>query len=270
MGREARQRKTLSKMHHRYSAATAPTLRSAVRAALWTLAATLVMFAPVSAQAQVLSSKPLEWLALMPASPVPASPIGAVQELPRSFLKGRFMIGVNMSRAVTPDRDLGSHWIISPVFRNTPRRLGWGPSFGLSGYAGDLVVPIDGTRTTVGEVKIRPIMAGVAYTIGRGRVRTSVGLVGGYAFSSAKVTAALPSGTTASIDIGDSWAVRPNVGLTYALTRRLALIGSIGYIYTNPTITINVSQQGQAPYRASGSFRSDYVNITVGTAISIF
>jgi hypothetical protein len=47
-------------------------------------------------------------------------------------------------------------------------------------------------------------------------------------------------------------------------------MGSVGYVYMNPTITVYASQQGQTPYRASGSFRSDYVNITVGTAISIF
>jgi len=80
----------------------------------------------------------------------------------------------------------------------------------------------------------------------------------------------LPDGAVASIDIENAWVVRPNVGLTYALTRRLALIGSLGYVYTNPTIAINVSQQGQAPSRVSGSLRSDYVSITVGTAISIF
>ena len=64
-------------------------------------------------------------------------------------------------------------------------------------------------------------MGGIWYTIGEGPLRTSFSLVGGYAFTSAKVTAALPSGTAASIDITDAWVVRPNVGFTYTLTRRL-------------------------------------------------
>ena len=64
--------------------------------------------------------------------------------------------------------------------------------------------------------------------------------------------------------------VRPNVGFTYALTRRLAIIGSVGYVYTNPTITVTVNQQDQAPSRFSGTFRSDYISLTVGTAVSIF
>lgn len=245
-------------------------LRSAARPMPWALAATLVILAPVSARAQVLPSTPLQWVAPMPAPTVPASRVEAAPEVSGTFLKGRFMVGVMMGRALTPDRDLGSHWHLSPFFRNTPRRTGWGPSFGLNWFSGDITVPINGQRTAIGEVKVRPIMAGVAYTIGRGRARTSFSVVGGYAFTRAKVTAALPAGTTASIDIGDAWVVRPNVGLTYALTRRLAIIGSIGYVYTNPTLTINVGQQGQAPTLISGSFRGDYVNVTAGMAFSIF
>jgi hypothetical protein len=234
------------------------------------LAAMLLMLAPGAVRAQDLPSKPLSWLATLPV-PVPPSRLTWSSEVSqRPFLKGRFLVGVNLTHGLTPDKDLGSRWSISPFFRNTPRRVGWGPSFGLNWFTGDLAVSIDGTRTTIGEVKVRPVMAGVGYTIGGGRTRTTVSLVGGYAFSDATVTAALPAGTTASIAIDDSWVVRPNIGVTFALTRRLALVGSIGYIYTNPTVTVNVTQPGRAATNVSGTYRSDYVNITVGTAVSIF
>jgi len=233
-------------------------------------AAVLLMLVPAAVGAQDLPSKPLSWLATLPVpSPSPVvSPSGEVGQRP--FLKGRFLVGVNVTHGLTPEDDVGSRWSISPFFRNTPRRVGWGPSFGLNWFTGDIAVSIDGRKTTVGEVKVRPVMAGVGYTIGSGRARTTVSLVGGYAFSDATVTAALPAGTTASIDIDDSWVVRPNVGVTFALTRRLALVGSIGYIYTNPTVTVNVTQLGRAATNVSGTYRSDYVNITVGTAVSIF
>jgi long-subunit fatty acid transport protein len=135
---------------------------------------------------------------------------------------------------------------------------------------GNIVVPVDGRQTTIGEMKIRPLMGGVSYSIGAGRLRTSFSLVGGYAFASAKVTTALPAGTAATIEVTDAWVVRPNVGVTYALMKRLALVASVGYVYTNPTIIISVSQQGQPLGRLSGTFRSDYVSITAGTAVSIF
>ena len=233
-------------------------------------ATVLLMLVPAAVRAQDLPSKPLSWLATLPVpSPSPVvSPSGEVGQRP--FLKGRFLVGVNVTHGLTPEDDVGSRWSISPFFRNTPRRVGWGPSFGLNWFTGDIAVSIDGRKTTVGEVKVRPVMAGVGYTIGSGRARTTVSLVGGYAFADATVTAALPAGTTASIDIDDSWVVRPNVGVTFALTRRLALVGSIGYIYTNPTVTVSVTQLGRAATNVSGTYRSDYVNITVGTAVSIF
>jgi hypothetical protein len=185
-------------------------------------------------------------------------------------MAGRFLVGVTTGGKLTPDDALGSRWSVAPFVRNTPGRVGWGPSFGFSWFSGDIAIPIDGRRTPIGEVKVRPVMAGVGYTFGHGRARTNLSLVAGYAFTSAKVTAALPAGTEATIDIGRSWVVRPNVGVTVALTRRLALVGSVAYVYTNPTITIGVTQPGQAPLRLSGTFRSDYLSFTVGSAFSIF
>lgn len=246
------------------------TLLSARRSALSALAAAVLLLAPVVSHAQELPSTPFQGQFPLPVAPMPLHPITTAQEPAGSFLKGRFLLGVNVTRSLTPDQDLGSHWSISPVIRNTPRRLGWGPSFGFSGFKGDIVAPVNGQSTTIGEIRIRPLMGGISYSIGDGPLRTSFSLVGGYAFASAEVTAALPPGTAASIDITDAWVVRPNVGFTYALTRRLAIIGSVGYVYTTPTITVTVNQQDQAPSRFSGIFRSDHVSLTVGTAVSIF
>jgi hypothetical protein len=247
-----------------------PARRRAVPSSVGWLAAAALVLGAAGAAAQELPSTPLSWLATLPVPVSSAIPPAAGGNGQRAFLKGRFLVGVNLTHGLTPDDDVGSRWSVSPFFRNTPRRVGWGPSFGLNWFTGDLAVSIDGKRTTIGEVKVRPVMAGVGYTIGGGRTRTTVSLVGGYAFSDATVTAALPAGTTASIAIDDSWVVRPNIGVTFAVTRRLALVGSVGYIYTNPTVTVNVTQPGRAAANVSGTYRSDYVNITVGTAVSIF
>lgn len=257
-------------MYLQHLAAPTSTRVLAGRSALSALAAALLVLAPVVSHAQELSSTPFQGQFPLPVAPMQLHPIATAQEPAGSFLKGRFLLGVNVTRSLTPDQDLGSHWSISPVIRNTPRRLGWGPSFGFSGFKGDIVAPVNGQSTTIGEIRIRPLMGGISYSIGDGPLRTSFGLVGGYAFTSAEVTTALPSGTAATIDITNAWVIRPNVGLTYALTRRLAIVGSVGYVYTSPTITVTVNQQDQAPRRFSGIFRSDHVSVTVGTAVSIF
>jgi hypothetical protein len=244
--------------------------RAVVRGPIGWVAAGWLMAAAAGAQAQDLPSTPLSWPAALPAAVSSSLQLPAGEAGRTSFLKGRFLVGVNLTHGLTPEDYVGSRWSVSPFFRNTPRRVGWGPSFGLNWFTGDIDVQVDGVRTAIGEVKVRPLMAGIGYTLDGGRARTTVSLVGGYAFTRARVTAALPEGTTATISITDSWVVRPNVGVTVALTKRLALVGSIGYIYTNPTITVDVTRLGRAAGSASGAYRADYVNITVGTAVSIF
>ena len=248
----------------------AKALRAAVRVSIGWVAAGWLLAAPAGAQVQNLPSTPLTWPASLPAAVSSSLPLPADGDGRTAFLKGRFLVGVNLTHGLTPEDYVGSRWSVSPFFRNTPRRVGWGPSFGLNWFTGDIDVQVDGVRTTIGEVKVRPVMVGIGYTLDGGRARTTVSLVGGYAFTRARVTAALPEGTTASISITDSWVVRPNVGVTVALTKRLALVGSIGYIYTNPTITVDVTRLGRTAGSASGAYRADYVNITVGTAVSIF
>ena len=220
---------------------------------------------------------PLASTPLMAMTPMPSVAMSAVwttpaasREMPPGPLKGRFLVGATTSISATPNVDLGSSWRVSPFIRNTPRRSGWGPSFGLNWFTGDVRVAVDGTKVTLGEVKVRPVMVGVSYAIIRGRAITNLSLVGGYAFNRARVTYALPEGTSASMRIGNAWVVRPNVGLTFALRPRLALVGGVGYVFSKPSITVDIDQAGQPRQTVSGRYRSDYVAATVGLAFSIF
>ena len=233
---------------------------------------------PVTAMAEKPEAEaPLASTPLMTVLPMPSVALSAVwatpgvsREIPAGPLKGRFLIGATTSGAVTPNVDLGSSWKISPFIRNTPRRAGWGPSFGLNWYTGDIRVDVDGTKVTLGEVKVRPVMGGVSYAIIKGRTITNLSLVGGYAFNRARVTYALPEGTTASMRIGNAWVARPNVGLTVALRPRLALIGSAGYVFSKPSLTIDIDRAGQPRQTVSGRYHSDYFAATFGLAFSIF
>jgi len=243
--------------------------------------AIVLMLAPLPATAfgevpevlAPLASRP--FIAVMPAPSVAALsswvfPAAVSPERPPGPLKGRFLVGATTSVSVTPDVDLGSSWKVSPFIRNTPRRSGWGPSFGLNWFTGDVRVAVDGTKVTLGEVKVRPVMGGVSYAVIRGRAITSLSLVGGYAFNRATVTYALPEGTSASMHIGNAWVVRPNVGLTFALRPRLALVGGVGYVFSKPSITIDIDRAGQPRETISGRYRSDYLAATAGLAFSIF
>jgi hypothetical protein len=208
-----------------------------------------------------------------PAAALAQAPDATPQEPPASrqpFLDGRFLIGLSVSHVLTPDSDLGQRWSLSPVIRKTPRRYGWSPIIGLNWYTGDIAVPIGGQQTVVGRIRLRPVMAGIGYSIGRGPTRTTLGVAGGYAFNSAAVAQDLPAGTTAAISVTNAWVVRPSVTLTYAVTRRLAVLTSVGYVYMKPTIRVTLNTNGQQAFHVLGDYRSDYINFEVGTAFSIF
>lgn len=212
-----------------------------------------------------------QWTALPPNLTGMVRPAAGPEETGPPFLKGRFLIGANVGRALTPAGDLGSGaWRVMPFFRFTPRHGGWGPSFGFTGLRTDLMAPVDGRSIPVGTVRIRPVMGGIGYSIRRGPTITSFSMVGGYAFSSARVDHPLPVGTTIDVHMKNAWVVRPHVGVTVAATRRFAIVGSLGYVMTNPTITVSIRQDGQLPRTVSGSYRSHYLSFNVGAGFSIF
>lgn len=207
---------------------------------------------------------PAPALGQTPAAQAPSAP-----PRERPFLDGQFMVGVSGSHVLTPDSDLGQRWSVSPVFRPTPRGTGWGPAIGLNWYTGEVSVPIDGRKASIGEVRLRPVMAGVGYSFGRGPTRTTLSLVSGYAFNSA-VSYDNPDGRSAEISVSNAWVVRPSVNFTYALTRRLAIISSVGYVYMDPTIQVTLRGGATRMSMTLSDYRCDYVNFTVGTAISLF
>jgi hypothetical protein len=180
------------------------------------------------------------------------------------------MLGVWGNFVIAPDADLHKRWSISPVIRLTPHKYGWGPVVGLNWYSGEIEVALDGGETLVGRLRLRPVMAGIGYATGRGKMRTTVNLMTGYAFNSASAEPNLPAARTATVSVSNAWVIRPSVGFTYALTRRLAIVSSLGYIYMNPTVKVTVSAGGQPVYQGPGDYRADHLNFTIGTAFSFF
>jgi hypothetical protein len=225
--------------------------------------------APSVASAQDLPSRPVLAIASLPPSGLPQ--FEAPAEAAPPFLKGRFMIVVNTGQAFTPDEALEStSWHISPSVRNTPKHGGWSPSFGLSWSTSELRAPVNGVSTVIGNIRIRPVMLGVGYSIIRGRVMTNVSLTAGYTFNKARITLAMPEGTAVDLRFRDAWVARPNVGFTVRLASRLALTGSLSYVHTRPTVTLAVLQNGVPVFTSSGTIHSDYMSYRVGLGYSIF
>jgi hypothetical protein len=227
--------------------------------------------APLFAEDQslgLLESRPLAGTMLAPASW--SQPILPVEPAAPRLLDGRFLVGAIWGQTLTPDAGLGSQVRRIPVFRALPRHSGWRPAFGLSWFTGEIAVPVNGSPLAVAEAAFRPVMGGVGYAIRQGPTLTTLSLVGGYAFNRATVSASLPEGVVATVRVGNAWAVRPNASVVWALTRRLAVIGSVGYVVMRPTMTVGLTQADHPVWSATGRRHADYVSVAIGAAASVF
>jgi len=127
---------------------------------------------------------------------------------------------------------------------------GWGPAVGLGWFTTD----VSSGGLAIGQLKARPVLGGVGYTWVRGRFATKASLTAGIIFNSATLDQALldQSSGPASLDVRNSFAVRPAVSLEYALFRKLALKGTLSVLATRPSVVLTTPQgQTRGTWNAS-------------------
>jgi len=113
---------------------------------------------------------------------------------------------------------------------------GFGPSIGFGWYEGDLKLSgVSGDRE-VGQLRIRPLMAGVGYTWMHGRVATGVSINAGISFNSIKLNDQYKTffgpGTEVRVDASNSFAVRPQLRVEYAVAKKVGVFSSAGFFFT--------------------------------------
>jgi hypothetical protein len=152
-------------------------------------------------------------------------------------------------------------------------REGWGFHWGLKWYAVDIDRPIGGLMTELGELRVRPVMAGYGYTHGITRRLAVTGdVLAGYAFGSFSLrpaaidayqrrTGARTTGARAS----NSFVVRPEVGVWYDLNRKVGLNLSAGYMIARPDIIVETTAGSD-----KRTARADQFSLRVGVVYSIF
>ena len=111
---------------------------------------------------------------------------------------------------------------------------GFGPAVGFDWFSAS--VESTGSSPNTARIRVKPIMAGVGYTLAGDSVSAAFSVVGGYAFNSLKevepdASLGLP------LDIGNSVVWRPGVSIWVDTSRRTALNVSIGYVFTRLRLT---------------------------------
>jgi len=113
---------------------------------------------------------------------------------------------------------------------------GLGFTLGFGWYTGDLTLSrVSGDRE-VGDLRIRPFMAGVGYTWVKGKLATGVSINAGISFNSIRLNdqyrTLFGPGTEVRIDASNSFAARPQFRIEYAVARKVGIYSTVGYFFT--------------------------------------
>jgi outer membrane protein with beta-barrel domain len=183
--------------------------------------------------------------------------------------EGRISVGGSVTFAKPTDEGVQSLVGVGPLVRLNPKK-GWGPAGGFSWFSADLDNP-SGAGGPFASLRVKPLMGGVAYTIGEQPFLVSFSIVAGPSFNRLKLDSDFVNSLPASaprptVDASTSFAVRPGVGLTYTVAPRVALIGFGGYMVNRPDVTYRDSSGQEFRNR----WKADALLLSVGAVYSLF
>jgi hypothetical protein len=165
------------------------------------------------------------------AVPVPAAPVeAAVEGEDAGRRPGVFALGAAVATSRPTGDSLEERWTVGPLFR-IGRGEGLGVAVGFNWFRAGL------GAESAARVRVRPIMAGVGYTVRRDRLAVATSLVGGYAFNSLSLADVTVPGAPVPVAVDNSFAWRPSVSVWHDLGERTALNVSLGYVLTGLDVT---------------------------------
>ena len=112
---------------------------------------------------------------------------------------------------------------------------GLGATLGLGWYQTDLTLSGVSGDVEVGRLRVRPIMAGIGYTWVNDRLATSVSIGAGISFNSIRLNDQYRTffgpGSEVRVDASNSFVVRPQLRVEYAVARKVGVFSSVGYFF---------------------------------------
>lgn len=199
-------------------------------------------------------------VAALPRSPPPApqtAPDDEMREADRRLLA----VGASFGRKAPIGSTLDATVHVSPLVK-IGSGAGLGVTVGFDWFDADLRP--SGASARAGTLKVRPVMAGVGYTVQRARASVGLSVVGGIAFNSVDPHPG-DAGTDLALDAGNSLAWRSGLSVWIDLNSRLAFNVFGGYLMTRPRTTF---LEGGRP--VARRVRADTSLVRVGLAYKLF
>ena len=220
----------------------------------------------------LVTSTRFAWIAvvLVLAPNAPASAQDDAEKHNRFGLGAEFKIKTS-DRASNEDYARGQ---LGPglLWRFGSSKPGWGFHWGLNWYAVKLERPIGGAVTELGELHLRPIMAGYGYTKIIKRYAITADVLAGYAFGTIKISDLASAAyqralgvTSAEANATNTLVLKPEIGVWYDMNKKLYINMNAGYMMARPDVEI-VTTAGTDVRKA----RADQFILKVGVVYSIF
>jgi hypothetical protein len=190
----------------------------------------------------------------------------------RAQTENRFAIGGEVGVRVPGGPDAHGSETHGLLWRFGHGKEGFGFHWGLNWYTTDIDRSVAGRNVELGELRLRPFMAGYGYTHHVGAVAITGALLGGVAFTSFTLTPGASDvfrdelgARSISGDAGATLVARPEVSMWYDLSKKLGLHVSAGYMIARPHITVS-STLGDDRRRVS----ADMLQLKVGLAYAVW
>jgi hypothetical protein len=190
--------------------------------------------------------------------------------------ENRFAFGGEF-KVKTSDRASGEDYArgqLGPglLWRFGTPKSGWGFHWGFNWYAVTLERPVANTVVELGELHIRPIMAGYGYTHLIRHYAITADVLGGYAIGSIAISDLASAAyrrslgvATAEANASNSIVLKPEIGVWYDITKKVYLNVNAGYMFARPDVEI-VTTAGIDKRKA----RADQFILKVGVVYSLF
>jgi len=192
----------------------------------------------------------------------------------RAQSAGRAAVGGNIGTRFAPSSTVGGdHFGLGLLWRIGHSKEGFGWEWGLNWFTSDVDHSFGGTPAfDLGDLRIRPFMAGYGYThlIGPTAIKGSV--QGGYAFTSfeaapraADMYSSRLGAYSFSTDASNTFVVRPQVSVWHDVSRKIGVNLTAGYMIARPILTVSTTL-GEERQR----IRADMFTVKMGVVYSVF
>jgi hypothetical protein len=185
---------------------------------------------------------------------------------------GKFALGADLGVKIPGSSEAHGSEGIGLLWRLGHGKEGFGFHWGLNWYHTDIERSVAGQNVELGELRLKPLMAGYGYTRNVGRFSVTGAILGGFAFTSMRLTPAATDvyhdglgARSVRADSGMPLVLRPEISTWYDINKKVGLHISTGYMIARPHVTVS-STLGEDKRRV----HADMVGVKVGIAYSIF